>query len=65
MFGIEWLVGGSPVERGCVAGTREEAIAEGRRRAHEAARHRPDRAATKFRILDAAGETIGVFSVNA
>ena len=60
MFGIEWLVGGLPIDRDCVTGNKEQALAEAHRRARdfEAGRHRT---ATAFRLLDGAGETVGVY----
>jgi hypothetical protein len=64
MFGIEWLRGGSVVEKESSAlADHVVVIASAQRRAPDVAKRLPGREPDSFRVTDASGRELGVFLV--
>jgi hypothetical protein len=64
MFGVEWLRGGSVVERETIgAASQIEAIEKCRRNAPAVAGRIPGREPDSFRLLDAGGREIGIYPI--
>ena len=65
MFGIEWLRRGVPIEKETSVLTSEsEAIAAAQSRARFVAKRYPEREPDSFRLTDATGKILGVFSIH-